>query len=60
MIVTKDEDFHVRRLLAADGPALVWIRIGNCSNRALLEWFMPIVDQVAARLAAGDTIVELQ
>ncbi len=31
-IVSKDEDFHQRSLLAGPPPKVVWIRRGNCST----------------------------
>jgi predicted nuclease of predicted toxin-antitoxin system len=36
VIVSKDVDFAVRRMLSTSGPQIVWLRIGNCSNRALV------------------------
>ncbi len=35
VILTKDEDFPERSLRSPSPPQVVWIRIGNCSNRAL-------------------------
>jgi predicted nuclease of predicted toxin-antitoxin system len=35
VIITKDEDFALRRTLAAAGPAIVWVRRGNTSRREL-------------------------
>ena len=36
IIISKDEDFADRWLLSDEDVALVWIRKGNCSNRALI------------------------
>lgn len=49
-IVSKDEDFATRRLLEASGPQIVWLRVGNCSSRELLAWFMPLLTDIATRL----------
>jgi predicted nuclease of predicted toxin-antitoxin system len=38
IIVTKDEDFAERTARTAVGPVIVWLRIGNATNRALLQW----------------------
>jgi predicted nuclease of predicted toxin-antitoxin system len=38
-IVTKDEDFAQRKVLAAVGPAVIWIRLPNTRRRDLLAWF---------------------
>ena len=60
VIVTKDEDFAVRRLLRVGGPPpVVWLRVGNCSNRALLQWFTPLWPDVVRRLTDGDVLVEI-
>lgn len=58
ILVTKDEDFSQRHLR---GPVVrvVWLRLGNCSNRALITWFAPLLPQVLVRLTAGDRLVEV-
>jgi predicted nuclease of predicted toxin-antitoxin system len=33
VIVTKDEDFALRRTLAVPGPCVVWVRRGNATRR---------------------------
>jgi predicted nuclease of predicted toxin-antitoxin system len=43
VIISKDEDFVDRWLLSDQPVPLVWIRKGNCSNRALLAWLEPTV-----------------
>ena len=35
VIVTKDEDFRQHSLHTHDGPPILWLRVGNTSNRAL-------------------------
>lgn len=32
-VITKDEDFVERCLGKPDAPAVVWLRLGNCTNR---------------------------
>ena len=59
IIVTKDEDFAVRRMLATTGPCVIWLRIGNSSNRSLVIWLTAVWDGLIARLQAGDTLVEV-
>jgi predicted nuclease of predicted toxin-antitoxin system len=58
-IVTKDEDFSFRVQSTASGPSVVWIRLGNTSNRALKEWFAPLVPRIVESLARGERLVEL-
>ncbi len=60
VVVSKDEDFADRWLLHSEGVALVWLRKGNCSNRALLAWLEPVWPEVLKRLEQGETFVELR
>jgi predicted nuclease of predicted toxin-antitoxin system len=59
VIVSKDEDFPSRRALSAQGPSVVWVRIGNASRRETLRWFATVFPDVLAALARGDTLVEI-
>ena len=59
-IITKDEDFKNILLLApAPTTPVVWVRIGNCSNTALLQWFLPLFPDVIAHLQRGEKLIEL-
>jgi len=60
VIISKDEDFVDRWLLNEIPVALIWIRKGNCSNRALLAWFEPLWLETLARLEQGERFVELR
>ena len=58
VIVTKDEDFPVR--LSFDPTvAILWIRIGNCSNRVLLEKLKPLLKGIIERLEQGERLIEI-
>jgi predicted nuclease of predicted toxin-antitoxin system len=59
VIVSKDEDFSILRILRTDGPQVVWLRIGNCTKAALIQWFAPKLQNVVTRLQAGETLIEL-
>jgi predicted nuclease of predicted toxin-antitoxin system len=59
-IISKDEDFVDRWLLSERTVALVWIRKGNCSNRALLAWFAPLWTDTVKRLEQGEKFIELR
>jgi predicted nuclease of predicted toxin-antitoxin system len=37
LIITKDEDFAERTARTTTGPIIVWLRIGNATNRALMH-----------------------
>jgi predicted nuclease of predicted toxin-antitoxin system len=59
VIMTKDEDFATRVWQTSTGPAVVWLRIGNCSNEVLLEHLMPLLSDIIERIRLGDRIVEI-
>lgn len=58
VIVTKDEDFAVRRVLA-DGPAVVWLRLGNTRRAELLTRLEADLPAIVAALERGETLVEI-
>ena len=60
VIVSKDEDFVDRWLLSDRPVPLVWIRKGNCSNRALLAWLEPLWPDALKRLEQGEQLIELR
>lgn len=59
VIITKDEDFTTRVWQTSGGPAVVWLRIGNCSNEVLLKHLMPLLPDIIERIHLGDRIVEV-
>lgn len=59
VIVSKDEDFASLKILLPDGPAVVWVRLGNTTRGALLEWFEALLPEIERQLVAGETLVEL-
>ncbi|HVJ52994.1 MAG TPA: DUF5615 family PIN-like protein [Aliidongia sp.] len=58
-IVTKDEDFAQRKVLADTGPVVVWIRLPNTRRRDLLAWFETVLPDVLTALERGETLVEV-
>lgn len=60
IVVTKDEDFVELVLQTSSAPQVVWLRIGNCTNPALFEWFEPLLPGVVRALEAGHRIVEVR
>jgi len=58
VIVTKDEDFAIRRLLS-EGPAVVWLRVGNTRRAALLTRVEADLPAIVAALERGETLIEL-
>jgi predicted nuclease of predicted toxin-antitoxin system len=59
VVITKDEDFAANLLWQKNNPAVVWLRVGNCSNQALLNWFLPILPKILLRLQEGEKLVEV-
>lgn len=59
VVVSRDEDF-VTLLHGRGGARLVWIRIGNCTNPALLVKVQTSWPAIERRLADGDRLIELR
>jgi predicted nuclease of predicted toxin-antitoxin system len=60
VVITKDEDFAERRMSSQTSPVIVWLRIGNTSNRALLAWLLPLWPDIIIRIESGDKLVEVR
>jgi predicted nuclease of predicted toxin-antitoxin system len=59
VIVSKDEDFATLVQSRSRKTPVVWIRIGNCSNRALLQKLAPILKGILSRLESGEFLIEV-
>lgn len=60
VIVTKDEDFPHRLRQSRMAPVIVWLRIGNTSRRALLQWLDPLIPQIVQLIQNGDKLIEVR
>jgi len=59
VIVSRDKDFV--RLIRHEGAArLIWVRLGNCANSALIEAIANAWPEIQARLRFGERLVELR
>jgi predicted nuclease of predicted toxin-antitoxin system len=60
VLLTKDEDFAewVRR--GRRGPQVVWMRMGNTSNRALLERMTTALPLIVRELECNERLVEVR
>lgn len=58
-ILTKDEDFAMRCEQVAAGPVIVWLRIGNASNKALRVWLEPRIAGIIQLVGQGSRLVEV-
>jgi predicted nuclease of predicted toxin-antitoxin system len=41
-------------------PVIVWLRIGNTSNHALQQWFLPQLPQIIAWIEQGARVLEIR
>jgi predicted nuclease of predicted toxin-antitoxin system len=60
VLLTKDEDFAARAKQSRKSPIIVWLRIGNCSNRALRVWFVPLLPAIVAEIEQGSRFIEVR
>jgi len=59
-LVTKDEDLVTRCISSPAAPAVVWLRLGNCTNRALFTWLEPFLGEIQRRLSEGEKLIEVR
>ena len=60
VVVSKDEDFILLVTRPGDAGHLIWVRLGNCRNSALLEAFDRLHDQIVAAIDRGQRVVEIR
>jgi len=58
VLLTKDEDFAMRAQQVQAGPVIVWLRVGNSSNRALRAWLEPRLPGIVQLVTQGSRLVE--
>ncbi len=59
-VVTKDSDFAAMRMHAPSGPAVIWLRLGNVSNDAVIKVLLSSLPEIAAAIEAGEGVVEVR
>lgn len=59
IIVTKDEDFAVRKALEEHGPRIVWVRFGNTTKPEVLNRFGGHLTAVLDALRRGEGLIEI-
>jgi predicted nuclease of predicted toxin-antitoxin system len=59
ILVTKDRDFALRRTASNDGPSILWVRVGNTSNRRLIELALRALPAIIDAIERHETIIEL-
>jgi len=60
IIVSKDEDFLYLASQPKSQVKLLWVRLGNCRTKALIEAFERVWPKVDESFRAGDRTVELR
>jgi predicted nuclease of predicted toxin-antitoxin system len=60
VVVSKDEDFIFLANRPDDTGRLVWVRLGNCRNAALIAAFDRVHDDLVRALEAGQRIIEVR
>ncbi|RZN12227.1 hypothetical protein CWO91_04890 [Bradyrhizobium genosp. SA-3] len=58
VLVTKDRDFSLLRVAKGQGPTVLWIRVGNIDNRALVRQFLDAMPQIVEAVARGESVIE--
>jgi predicted nuclease of predicted toxin-antitoxin system len=58
VLVTKDRDFPIRRAASDDSPAILWVRVGNISNRKLIELALQALPAIIDAIERNETVVE--
>jgi predicted nuclease of predicted toxin-antitoxin system len=59
-LITKDEDFIERAKQTKPAPVIIWLRLGNASNRALQQWFMPQLPQILTWIEQEVRVIEIR
>jgi predicted nuclease of predicted toxin-antitoxin system len=55
---TKDRDFALRRVASNDGPAILWVRVGNTSNRKLIELALRALPAIIDAIERDEAVIE--
>ncbi|MGH6923725.1 MAG: DUF5615 family PIN-like protein [Propylenella sp.] len=59
VIVTKDEDFAALARNDPSGAQVIWIRLGNVTNKALWSAFSPLLPEIVEAIEAGERLIEI-
>jgi predicted nuclease of predicted toxin-antitoxin system len=58
ILVTKDRDFPIRRAASDDGPTILWVRVGNMSNRKLIELALQALPAIIDAIERDEAVIE--
>ena len=59
VIISKDGDFSVLAKGEQPGAQVVWIRLGNASNKAPWSALEPLLPEIVAALEADELVIEV-
>jgi predicted nuclease of predicted toxin-antitoxin system len=59
ILITKDEDFVSTASRGEMVPQVIWIRLGNTTNRALWQVLSEIFSEILRGLEAGERVIEI-
>lgn len=60
IVVSKDQDFVFLAHRPGDTGKLIWIRLGNCRNAALIESISRVLGAIEVCFANGQRLVEVR
>ena len=61
VVIAQDEDFAARAERSAPPtPLIVWLRVGNATNRALRAWVEPRLSGIIRLMEEGNRLVEVR
>jgi predicted nuclease of predicted toxin-antitoxin system len=60
VVMTKDRDFLALLFKQDPPPQVIWLRVGNSSNKALQSVLLRTLDQAIASLREGEPWVEVR
>jgi predicted nuclease of predicted toxin-antitoxin system len=60
VIISKGEDFANLALVRRENVSVIWLRVGNCRTRALLETLERLWPEIERQLDAGARLIEVQ
>jgi predicted nuclease of predicted toxin-antitoxin system len=58
VLVTKDRDFSLLRAARPEGPAILWIRVGNTGNRILIAQILRALPTIVDAVERGEPVIE--
>jgi predicted nuclease of predicted toxin-antitoxin system len=59
VLITKDADFAEIARTSRRGTAVVWVRLGNTTNRALWRTLEPLLSEIVEALQSGERLIEI-